>query len=92
MGENFVNFVSFTSIHEFMDSDASETPYYVPARWISVDLPDGRSIYFELDRSGSLVMPNGENSFPVPHHIEFQDSHRCGHGSSFVCHPLFTAR
>jgi hypothetical protein len=52
-----------------MEEDApSCAEYRVPARWLTIDLPTGMSIYYELERDGSLKFCD-RNRRPSPHHI-----------------------
>jgi hypothetical protein len=52
-----------------MDSPALPR-FCVPATWLTVDLPTGLSIYYELAPDGSLKTRD-RNGAPVPHHVRY---------------------
>jgi hypothetical protein len=54
-----------------MDGE-SEEPYPGCARWLSIDYPDGRSVFYRLNDHGNLLLD--DHGSPIVDHEDFRDT------------------
>jgi hypothetical protein len=56
--------------------------YHVQPAWISVDLPNGTSVYYRLRPNGAFES-RGRDGTPRPHHIQLAKPDANGNSESF---------